>query len=64
MKKMFASDNVLKVISIFIAIVIWIYIAIVMDPAIEITVRDLPIQFIGQEGLLYLQQGSILFLLR
>lgn len=51
MKKMFASDNALKVISIFIAIVIWIYIAIVMDPAIEITVRDLPIQFIGQEGL-------------
>ncbi len=51
MKKFLASDNSLKVLSVIIAIFIWIYIAIVMDPAIEISVRDLPIQFMGQENL-------------
>lgn len=51
MRKIFASDNSLKVISVLIAITIWIYIAIVMDPAIEVSVRDLPIQFIGQDVL-------------
>ncbi len=51
MRKLLASDNSLKVLSVIIAIFIWIYIAIVMDPAIEISVRDLPIQFTGQESL-------------
>ena len=51
MKKILSSDNSLKVISVLIAICIWIYISLVMDPAIEVTVRDLPIQFVGQEGL-------------
>ena len=51
MKKMLASDNSLKIISFVIAIVIWMYIAIVMDPAIEVSVRDVPIQFVGHEQL-------------
>lgn len=51
MKKILASDNALKVTSILIAVGIWIYIALVMNPAIEVNVRDLPIQFIGQEEL-------------
>ncbi|MBQ3573543.1 MAG: hypothetical protein IJA16_02970 [Clostridia bacterium] len=51
MKKLFESDNALKVLSVIIAIFIWIYIAIVMDPAIVVSVRDLPIQFVGQESL-------------
>ena len=51
MKKILSSDNSLKVISVLIAICIWIYISLVMDPAIEVTVRDLPIQFVGQESL-------------
>lgn len=51
MKKIFLSDNALKVISVIVAIGIWIYISIIMDPAIEITVRDLPIQFTGTEVL-------------
>lgn len=51
MKKILATDSALKVISVIIAIGIWIYIAFVMDPTIEITVRDLPIQFIGAEAL-------------
>lgn len=51
MKKILATDGALKVISVVIAIGIWIYIALVMDPTIEITVRDLPIQFVGAETL-------------
>lgn len=51
MKKILTTDSALKIISVIIAIGIWIYIAFVMDPTIEITVRDLPIQFIGAEAL-------------
>lgn len=51
MKKLLASDGALKIISVLIAIGIWVYIAFVMNPAIEVTVRDLPIQFIGGESL-------------
>ena len=51
MKKLLASDGALKIISVLIAIGIWVYIALVMNPAIEVTVRDLPIQFIGGESL-------------
>lgn len=51
MKKIFMSDNALKVVSVIIAIGIWFYISIIMDPAIEITVRDLPIQFTGYDVL-------------
>ena len=51
MKKILASDNALKIISVIVAIIIWMYITVVMDPSIELTVRDLPIQFVGQEVL-------------
>lgn len=51
MKKILATDGALKLMSVIIAIGIWIYIALVVDPTIEITVRDLPIQFIGAEAL-------------
>ena len=51
MKKLLASDGALKIISVLIAIGIWVYIALVMNPAIEVSVRDLPIQFIGGESL-------------
>ncbi len=51
MKKLLVSDNSLKIWSVVIAIFIWIYIAIIMDPAIEVSVRDIPIQFVGQQSL-------------
>lgn len=51
MKKIFASDNALKVISVAVAILIWLYIILVLDPAVEVEVRDLPIQFLGEEQL-------------
>ena len=51
MKKAFVNDNVLKGISVVVAIVIWLYIIIVLAPAVEVSVRDLPIQFVGEEQL-------------
>ncbi len=51
MKKLFESDSFLKVASVAIAILLWLYIIVVLDPAVEVTVRDIPIQFVGQEQL-------------
>ncbi|MEE1013139.1 MAG: CdaR family protein [Clostridia bacterium] len=51
MKKIFENDRMLKVVSVVIAAMIWLYIIIILDPAYEVTVRDLPIQFIGGEQL-------------
>ena len=63
MKKLLASDGALKIISVLIAIGIWVYIALVMNPAIEVTVRDLPIQFIGGVSL-YLYIVVVLNIMR
>ena len=52
MKKFFANDSFLKVFSFIVAIIIWFYIIIVLDPPVEITVRDIPIQYIQQNTLL------------
>lgn len=51
MKKLFASDKMLKLISVVVAVVMWFYINIIINPSIEATVRDLPIQFVGIEKL-------------
>lgn len=51
MKKIFANDTALKVLSVIVAVVIWAYIILVLDPAVEVGVRDLPIQFVGEEQL-------------
>ncbi len=51
MKKMFESDTFLKILSVVIAVILWLYIIVVLDPAVEVEVRDLPIQFVGQEQL-------------
>ncbi|MBQ2613868.1 MAG: hypothetical protein IJB80_00850 [Clostridia bacterium] len=49
--KRLLEDRWLKVLSVGIAIVIWLYIFLILDPAQEVTVRDLPIEFIGAEQL-------------
>lgn len=51
MKKFLISDKMLRLISVIVAIIIWLFINIVINPSIEVTVRDLPIQFIGAEKL-------------
>lgn len=50
MRKLF-EDKMLKVVSVAIAIIIWLYIFIILDPAQEVTVRNLPIEFVGIEQL-------------
>ena len=51
MKKLLENDKALKVLSVAIAVVLWLYIFIILDPSQTITVRDLPIQFVGMEQL-------------
>ncbi len=51
MKKIFESDTFLKILSVVIAVLLWLYIIVVLDPPVEVEVRDLPIQFVGQEQL-------------
>ena len=51
MKKLFMSDKMLKIISVAVAIIIWLYIIIVIDPSVEVSVRDLPILFVGMDKL-------------
>ena len=50
MKKLLISDKMLRLISFIVAVLIWLYINIVINPSIEVTVRDLPIQFVGKIG--------------
>ncbi len=49
MKKIFESDSFLKIFSVVIAVILWLYIIVVLDPAIEVEVREIPIQYVGME---------------
>lgn len=51
MRRFFGNDSFLKIFSFIIAIIIWFYIIIVLDPPVEVTVRDIPIQYIQQNVL-------------
>lgn len=51
MKKLLNNDNFLKFISVLIAIAMWLFIIVVNDPITEVTVRDIPIQFVGEDVL-------------
>ena len=51
MKTFFSKDSVLKVISLVIAILIWFYIIIVVDPSVDVTIRDIPVKYVNQNVL-------------
>ena len=51
MKKWIEDNGRLRILSIVIAVFIWILIVFVVDPAVEISVRDIPIQFEGMDVL-------------
>lgn len=51
MNRLFENDRALKWLSVAIAIILWLYIIIILDPVQSVTVRDLPIQFVGWEQL-------------
>lgn len=49
MKDFFLRDSVLKVISFVIALLLWIYIIAVVDPSVDVTVKDIPIRYTNQD---------------
>jgi len=51
LKKFFSNDSFLKIFSFVIAIIIWFYIIIVLDPPIALVVRDIPIRYVQQNVL-------------
>ncbi len=51
MKTFFSKDSVLKVVSLIIAILIWFYIIIVVDPSVDVTIRDIPVKYVNQDVL-------------
>lgn len=48
MKSFFSKDSVLRVISFVIAIIIWFYVIIVVDPSVDVTIRDIPVKYVNQ----------------
>ncbi|MBQ9737021.1 MAG: hypothetical protein IJV86_01280 [Clostridia bacterium] len=63
MKDFFLKDSVLKIVSFIIALLLWIYIIAVVDPSVDVTVRDIPIRFtnealIEDKGLCLVSDGT------
>lgn len=51
MKSFFLKDSVLKVVSFVLAIVLWFYVILVVDPSVTITVEDIPITYDNMSSL-------------
>ncbi len=45
-KKIFVKDYVLKIVSLLIAILVWLYVIYIVDPEIEVTIDDVPVTYI------------------
>lgn len=48
MKNLFAKDSFLKLISFVIAILLWIYVILVVDPSINTTINGIPVRYSNQ----------------
>lgn len=48
MKSFFIKDSTLKVISFIIAVVLWFYVILVIDPSVDITIKHIPLRYINQ----------------
>lgn len=51
MKGFFEKDSFLKVISFVVAVLLWFYIIAVVDPSVDISVKDIPVRFTNQNVL-------------
>ncbi|MDR1392144.1 MAG: hypothetical protein LBJ09_03015 [Clostridiales bacterium] len=51
MKKIFENNIFLKIFSFIIALIIWAYVVIIIDPSITVTIRDIPVDFSNEERL-------------
>lgn len=48
MRDFFLRDSVLKIISFIIALLLWFYIIAVVDPSVDVMVRDIPIRYTNE----------------
>ena len=48
MKNFFIKDSTLKVLSFIIAVVLWFYVILVIDPSVDVTIRNIPLRYINQ----------------
>lgn len=51
MKEFFAKNSVLKVISFLVALILWFYIIIIVDPPVTMSIDNVPIKYVSQESL-------------
>ncbi len=51
MKGFFPKDSVLKIVSFIIAIILWFYVILVIDPSVDILVKDIPLRYSNQDVL-------------
>ncbi len=52
MKNFFIKDSTLKVLSFVIAVVLWFYVILVIDPSVDITIKNIPLRYVNQGVLL------------
>ncbi len=48
MKNFFIKDSTLKALSFVIAVVLWFYVILVIDPSVDITIKHIPMRYINQ----------------
>lgn len=51
MKGFFLKDSSLKVISLVVAVLLWFYVILVVDPSVDIPVKDIPLRYANQNVL-------------
>ena len=58
MRDFFLKDSILKIISFVVALLLWFYIIAVIDPSVDVTVKDIPIRYTNEQ--LVLDKGLCL----
>lgn len=58
MRDFFLKDSILKIISFVVALLLWFYIIAVVDPSVDVTVKDIPIRYTNEQ--LVLDKGLCL----
>ncbi len=48
MKSFFIKDSTLKVISFIVAVLLWFYVILIVDPSVDISVKDIPLRYANQ----------------
>lgn len=51
MKNLFTNDLSLKILSLIISFILWIYLVVMLNPNIEVTISDVPVTYSGHQVL-------------